>query len=115
MIAALVVAFVMLAAAGAVARALAGATLNGPRFPLGTLVVNIAGSFALGLIAAWSAPASTLAGTAFLGAFTTFSSFARDVAALWEEGQRAQCVAYVVLTLGGSVTAAWAGLVFAGD
>lgn len=46
-------------------------------FPLGTFVINIVGSFALGLLFGAGAGHDTrlIAGTAFLGAFTTFSTW----------------------------------------
>ncbi|MCX7619977.1 MAG: CrcB family protein [Acidimicrobiales bacterium] len=107
-------AFVLLAGAGAISRALAGEALNRPVFPWGTVLVNVTGSFALGLIMAWSPPATTLAGTAFLGAYTTFSSFSRDVASLWEHKKRRAAIGYVAFTVLGSVTAAIAGLALSG-
>lgn len=104
-------AFVLAAAAGALARALAGRRLNrAAGFPLGTLVVNVSGSLALGLVAGASAPVVTVVGTAGLGAYTTFSSFARDAVALVEEGRAGTAAGYVAASCGLSVAAAWAGL-----
>lgn len=60
----------------------------GPTFPLGTLAVNVTGSFALGLLFGLSemhtiAPAARLGlGVGVLGAYTTFSTFAIDTLAL---------------------------------
>ena len=104
-------AFVVLAAAGALLRALAGRHLN-RRAPLGTLLVNASGSFALGLLAGSgvSPPVVTALGTGGLGAYTTFSSFARDAVALVEEGRTGWAAAYVAGTAAGTVAAAWAGL-----
>lgn len=50
---------------------------NSTLFPLGTLVINLLGSFLLGMIigSEWGDPFSLLFGTGFLGAFTTFSTF----------------------------------------
>ena len=68
--------------------AAAGATLRfhvahrlDDRFPRGTLLVNVAGSFVLGLIAgaAVSADALALLGTGFCGGLTTYSAFAVHV------------------------------------
>lgn len=64
---------------------------TGP-FPLGTLVVNVTGSIALGallgLAVAHRVPSSvvTLAGTGFLGAYTTFSTFTFETVRLLEDG-----------------------------
>jgi fluoride exporter len=65
------------AAVGAPLRYLAGHLLD-ERFPTGTLVVNLAGSFLLGLFTGLglSGSATALLGTGFCGALTTFSSFA---------------------------------------
>jgi fluoride exporter len=65
------------AAVGAPLRYLAGHLLD-ERFPTGTLVVNLAGSFLLGLFTGLGlgGSATALLGTGFCGALTTFSSFA---------------------------------------
>jgi len=49
----------------------------GGEFPLGTLAVNLLGSFALGLLTGLSVTGNALllAGTATLGSFTTFSTW----------------------------------------
>lgn len=62
---------------GSICRAWVGQQLNRPTFPYGTLVINLAGAFLLGMIAG-SSLAQTwvlLFGTGFIGAFTTFSTF----------------------------------------
>jgi CrcB protein len=65
----------------------------GPEFPWGTLVINISGSFVLGILAGLAAhggvPSSvvTVAGTGLLGAYTTFSTFSVDTVGLVEHGQ----------------------------
>jgi CrcB protein len=102
-------AFVVLASAGALVRAAAGRRLN-RALPLGTLAVNVSGSFALGLLAGAAPPVVTAVGTGGLGAYTTFSSFARDAVALVEEGRTGWAVVYVVGTCMGTVAAAWGGL-----
>ena len=64
---------------------------TGP-FPLGTLVINVSGSIALGLLlglaVAHQLPSSvvTLVGTGFLGAYTTFSTFTFETLRLLEDG-----------------------------
>ncbi|MFZ9501500.1 MAG: CrcB family protein, partial [Beijerinckiaceae bacterium] len=59
----------------------------GPDFPWGTTAVNVAGSFAMGLLAGWLAlrageglaqPAKLFLGVGVLGGFTTFSAFSLD-------------------------------------
>ena len=103
------VAFVALAAAGALARAVVGHRLN-RAFPTGTLLVNVTGSFALGLLSGASPAVVTAVGTGGLGAYTTFSSFARDVVALVEERKWGSAATYVLATLVIGVAAAAAGV-----
>lgn len=66
------------AALGAPARLWLGASLDSDRFPVGTFLVNVAGSFLLGLLTALSLGEHVMAllGTGFCGGFTTYSSFA---------------------------------------
>ncbi|PYQ14646.1 MAG: fluoride efflux transporter CrcB [Acidobacteria bacterium] len=69
-------------------------TLVEGRFPLGTFLINVSGSFLLGLLGAVitqkalpNADALRLAlGVGFLGAFTTFSTFEFETHALFEDG-----------------------------
>ncbi len=70
-------------AAGAVVRFLVGHRLDRD-LPLGTLLVNVVGSFALGLLSAWSWDERALAllGTGFCGGLTTYSAFAVQTHAL---------------------------------
>ena len=65
------------AAVGAPTRYLAGHLLDG-HLPRGTVVVNLVGSFLLGLFSALALTdhARALLGTGFCGALTTYSSFA---------------------------------------
>jgi CrcB protein len=104
-----VLAFVALAAAGALLRAGAGRALNRD-LPVGTLVVNVVGAFALGLTTGWEGPAATVVAVGGLGAFTTFSSFVRDAVALVDEARLAAAVGYVGITVAAGVGAAWAGV-----
>ena len=93
------------------------------RFPLGTFLINVSGSFVLGLIggllAARLVPhgdAVRLAlGVGFLGAFTTFSTFEYETNALLEDGVWITAVANVVLSVLVGLIAVRAGLVVARD
>ena len=103
-------AFLGAAAAGAVARAEAGRRWNRhDGLALGTLIVNVSGSFLLGLLSETVPPALTVLGVGALGAYTTFSSFARDAVALVEIGRRWLAVLYVaasaVLGIGAAAVA----------
>jgi CrcB protein len=103
--------FAAFAAIGAVARAEAGHRLNRPGgMPYGILVVNITGSFLLGLLSNVTPPALTVCGVGGLGAYTTFSSFARDVVALAERRQRLAMIGYVLASCAGGVAAAALGV-----
>jgi CrcB protein len=82
----------VLGAAGAYARfAVAGwvtALRGGGDFPIGTLVVNLTGAFALGLLTGLSAgaDAALVLGTGLLGAYTTFSTWMVEAQRLGEDG-----------------------------
>jgi fluoride exporter len=103
--------FIIAAACGALARAEAGRRWNRhDGFPLGTAIVNVTGSFLLGLVWVLAPSAVTVLGLGALGAYTTFSSFARDVAALGERRRIALAVAYVAVTVVLGVLAAAAGI-----
>lgn len=109
-----VIGFVGAAAVGALARAEAGRRLDRPAgFPVGTLLVNVVGSFLLGLLWELAPPMITVVGTAGLGAFTTFSSFARDAVALAQQRHVAQGAVYIAITMVAGVAAAAVGLVLA--
>ena len=66
---------------------------TGPEFPYGTLVINVTGSFALGVLVGLAAhhgvssTVVTVAGTGLLGAYTTFSTFSVDTVGLVERGR----------------------------
>ena len=81
--------------------------------PHGTLLVNLAGTLALGAAAELDGIAATLVGTAGLGALTTFSTVMLELVDLWATDQR-RAVLYGALTAVGGLLAAWAGLELAG-
>lgn len=91
-------------AAGSVARFLVvqGAGRVMPGWPIGTLVVNVAGSLAIGMlyvILSQRTPIAPLLVAGFLGGFTTFSAFSLDALKLWEGGQAVQAAAYVAASV----------------
>ncbi|APX90165.1 protein CrcB [Brevirhabdus pacifica] len=105
-------------ALGAVARYLTGvATLRlaGPGFPWGTLAVNIAGSFLMGVLVVWLAAKggnrfSPFLMTGILGGFTTFSAFSLDALTLWERGDVQTALIYVAASVILSLMAIAGGL-----
>ena len=85
----------------------------GAGFPVGTLAVNVAGSFAIGLaIAALDGiglTARLFFVTGLLGGFTTFSAFSIDALTLWQRGQPGAAALYVAASLLLSLAAVAAG------
>jgi CrcB protein len=78
--------------------------------PWGTLAVNVAGSFVLGVLAA-AAPAwlLTLGGVGLCGALTTFSTFSFESVRLLEQGRTGWAVLNVLASVGGALVAVAAG------
>jgi len=79
------------------------ARLLGPVFPYGTLIINIAGSLIVGFFIIWTSERvlvdprwRLLIVVGFCGAFTTFSSYAFETMAYFEQGQWALMVANVL-------------------
>ena len=79
------------------------AKLLGPAFPYGTLIINIAGSLIVGFFIIWTSERvlvdprwRLLIVVGFCGAFTTFSSYAFETMAYFEQGQWALMVANVL-------------------
>jgi fluoride exporter len=105
------VAFVVAAGVGALARTEAGRRWNRHQgLAWGTLIVNVVGSFGLGLLHGVGPPTITIIGVGGLGAFTTFSSFARDAVALAEARQVALCFAYITISCSAGIGAAALGM-----
>ncbi|OWK32823.1 fluoride efflux transporter CrcB [Sphingomonas mucosissima] len=101
-------------AIGAGLRHLVGrATLSafGAAWPWGTLFVNIAGGFAMGLLAASVARVANgetwrlFLAVGVLGGFTTFSAFSFDAVVMMERGAWVQMLAYVLISVIGSIAA----------
>jgi len=99
-------AFVVAAGIGTGLRFLANSAL--PR-PIGTLLVNVVGSFLLGWLTAVGSSHPTLLGVAGLGALTTFSTVVAEVVELSRHQPR-RAISYAGLSLILGVGAAWLGL-----
>ncbi|MGF6862229.1 CrcB protein [Rhodobacteraceae bacterium MBR-64] len=92
--------------------------LIGPGFPWGTLTVNVAGSFLMGL--AWvlldvrgAMRFAPLVMTGVLGGFTTFSAFSLDAVTMVERGQAGLGLIYVAVSVAASIGALFAGVLIA--
>jgi len=105
-------------AVGTVFRYLLGApvtALAGGRFPLGTLVINVLGSFAIGLFSrtflhSQTNPALRAALMVGLcGGFTTFSTFSLETVGLIDGGLYTRAATYVLLSVVLSLLATIAG------
>lgn len=88
-----------------------------PSFAWGTLVVNVSGSFVLGLLfalliekAAGSPTMRIALTTGLLGAYTTFSTFSLETMRMFEEGATGAAVANIGLSLALGLGAVWLGL-----
>jgi len=93
------------------------ARLFGYGFPFGTLIVNILGSFLMGLLAGYFAFRPGMAQhmrlfltTGILGGFTTFSAFSLDTALLVERHAYWLAGAYVAGSVAASIIALFAGM-----
>jgi CrcB protein len=84
--------------------------LSGRRFPWGIVIVNVTGSFALGVVTSALPDAAFVVGAGLLGGYTTFSTAMLDTLALWKDGGRAASVLHLIGTFAASVVAALAGL-----
>ena len=91
--------------------------LFGFGFPFGTMIVNVAGSFLMGLLAGYFAFRPGLSQhvrlfltTGILGGFTTFSAFSLDTALLVERHAYGAAAGYVVGSVAASVSALFFGL-----
>lgn len=98
--------FAALAALGTLARWRFGLRLPPPT---GTLAVNLAGSFAVGLLAGAGAGSITVVGMGGLGAFTTFSTLMVELVGLWRTDPL-RAVMYGAVTFVGGIALAWLGL-----
>lgn len=98
-------------ALGAVLRYLVGLAVA---FPLGTLTVNVVGSFLIGAMWVWVQQRGAALGPflmiGLLGGFTTFSTFSLDTIRLVEDGRMGAAGGYVLASVVLALVACWAGL-----
>ena len=87
-------------------------------FPLATLMINVLGSLAMGLLIGfltrtlppWQNEVRLFVAVGVLGGFTTFSAFSLDAITLIERGQWGHAIVYALLSVMVSVTALFLGL-----
>ena len=94
------------------------ADLTGPRFPWGTLLINILGSFVIGLVAALTLPPAradmhpdlrVFLMTGVCGGFTTFSAFSLQTLDLLQSGAVWAAAGYIVGSVVLCLIGVWAG------
>lgn len=92
----------------------------GANFPWGTLMVNVIGSFAMGVLAEFivrklgaSNELRLLLMTGLLGGYTTFSAFSLDAILLIERGAYSAATGYILANVVGSILALLLGLMLA--
>lgn len=100
---------------GAIGAALRFSVVSVVAFPLGTLAVNVIGSFLMGLAFVLLAEKGmerwipfTMAGV--LGGFTTFSAFSLDTLKLYEAGRMGAAGGYIVTSVAASILALLVGV-----
>lgn len=89
-------------------------------FPWGTFVINLSGSFVLGLFLTLITEKFVVKpewrlffATGFVGAYTTFSSFANEILALYRQGFILTGLLYSCASLAGGLLCVWLGLTVA--
>lgn len=90
----------------------------GSRFPYGTFVINITGSFLIGLVITvlaektqWSPNWRYLIPIGFIGGYTTFSTFEYETFRLFQDGQMMSAALNVVLSVIVGFVGVWIGAI----
>jgi len=80
-------------------------------FPLATFLINLSGSFLLGLLLASHTGSliQLFLGTGFLGGFTTFSTFQVENVTLFRKGNYATLLIYMTFSVGLCIVFAYLG------
>jgi fluoride exporter len=102
---------------GAWLRFVAGRLTAPSAFPWATLLVNVSGSFAMGLLVGWLARYGDggenwrlLLGVGMLGGFTTFSAFSLELVSLIERGQAGLALGYALISVAAGIAGLFLGL-----
>ena len=104
---------------GSVLRYLIGqwsASAFGVAFPYGTMIVNLVGCFALGVVVqlalagSWHGDVRAAIAAGFIGGFTTYSSFNQETLTLFASGATGAAALNVAITLMGGLAAGALGM-----
>lgn len=112
--------FILVAAGGGIGTILRYAVyllFRNNNFPVATLLINIAGSFIIGMIMAYSLKSADNLNdasklflvTGLCGGFTTFSAFSYENLQLMQSGKYNLAFLYILLSVVFGLLAAWAG------
>ncbi len=103
-------------ALGSIARFLIYVIFPKNNFPVNTLIINIAGSFVIGLLYAISLKQNNISETTLLfwatgicGGFTTFSTFSLENIQLLQSGKVFPAILYTIISITGGLLACWLG------
>jgi CrcB protein len=102
-------------ASGSILRYAVSFLIRANGFPLATLVINITGSFLLGVVIAYSeknaaaGPWKHLLAIGLCGGFTTFSTFSMESLNLLKQQQYLLLIIYVLASILFGIAAVWAG------
>lgn len=112
------------AAIGGVSRYYLGTLIqqrSGAEFPIGTLLINITGSFALGFIMRYALESTAVSTemrvmltTGFCGGYTTFSAFSFETMTMLDAGQYGRASLYVGSSVAFALAATFLGVGVAG-
>ena len=94
---------------------LIGLAFGTERFPWATLLINVTGSFVLAFVVTFATERhlpltlATAITVGFLGAYTTFSTFAWETFVMSHTERTPTAVAYIATSVIGGLAAAWGG------
>ena len=90
----------------------------GARFPYGTFVINVTGSFLIGMVLAvlatkahWNSNWRYLIPIGFIGGYTTFSAFEYETFQLFQDGQLLTAMLNIALSVVIGFVGVWVGVV----
>ena len=100
---------------GAVTRYFISTKMNeSGRFPIGTLLVNLAGSLLIGIVFGLELSRiwTLFLASGLAGALTTFSTLNKELIELWRSGKGIKAMLYVLITFSGGIILAMLGHYF---